>query len=333
VDQRVFECEAAVMEISQEYNALANELSTEQEAHMQALARLDSCSDTGIASRSRELALTILGRHCQIWQNSRTLRSLASWRHSHMDTKKISKLAKVIRLGAKAAELQMLVRAAISITEWRHCMAEARQAQLDSLLLPLILKHEPQTSLCDNMDCPSCNERIPTSDRWLEKVKLFRRKRCSYTSQRYCRGCHHGKTHAIPARILHLWDFQPFPVSDMAHEFLGSIQDLPLLDLKALNQSLLLKPELQRVAVLREEVSHLYTQVCQSNGIIDPEQRAMLMATFAGREHIVTGSPKMWCLSALAEVQSGQLESNLQGLKDAFESCLISDRGVIYQAI
>jgi len=119
----------------------------------------------------------------------------------------------------------------------------------------------------------------------------------------------------------------------MAHEFLGSIQDLPLLDLKALNQSLLLKPELQRVAVLREEVSHLYTQVCQSNGIIDPEQRAMLMATFAGREHIVTGSPKMWCLSALAEVQSGQLESNLQGLKDAFESCLISDRGVIYQAI
>ena len=42
----------------------------------------------------------------------------------------------------------------------------------------------------------------------------------------------------MPAAVLHQWDFNPYPVSSMASEFLASIADQPVLCVGAINPRL-----------------------------------------------------------------------------------------------
>ncbi|XP_006344409.2 uncharacterized protein [Solanum tuberosum] len=78
---------------------------------------------------------------------------------------------------------------------------------------------------------------------------------CEYSGQLYCSSCHTNDMAVLPARILHLWDFNQYPVSQMAKSYLDSIHDQPMLCVSAVNPFLFSKvPALQHVTNIRKRI-------------------------------------------------------------------------------
>ncbi|KAJ8553896.1 hypothetical protein K7X08_024574 [Anisodus acutangulus] len=78
---------------------------------------------------------------------------------------------------------------------------------------------------------------------------------CEYSSQLYCSPCHTNDMAILPARILHLWDFNQYPVSQLAKSYLDSIHDQPMLCVSAVNPLLFSKvPALQHVTDIRRKI-------------------------------------------------------------------------------
>uniref|UniRef100_A0A7N0T5S7 PX domain-containing protein n=1 Tax=Kalanchoe fedtschenkoi TaxID=63787 RepID=A0A7N0T5S7_KALFE len=78
---------------------------------------------------------------------------------------------------------------------------------------------------------------------------------CEYTGQLFCHSCHTNETSVLPARVLHQWDFTPYPVSQMAKSYLESIHDKPMLCVSAVNPLLLSKvPALLQVMNIRKKI-------------------------------------------------------------------------------
>jgi run domain Beclin-1 interacting cysteine-rich containing protein len=48
---------------------------------------------------------------------------------------------------------------------------------------------------------------------------------CEYTGQLFCSSCHTNETAVLPARVLHYWDFNQYPVSHLAKSYLDSIHE------------------------------------------------------------------------------------------------------------
>lgn len=61
---------------------------------------------------------------------------------------------------------------------------------------------------------------------------------CHYYGSYFCRDCHHKDTAVIPARVVHNWDFTPYPVSSEAHEVLQIISTRPLIHISSINPKL-----------------------------------------------------------------------------------------------
>ncbi|KAJ1418284.1 PX domain superfamily [Sesbania bispinosa] len=78
---------------------------------------------------------------------------------------------------------------------------------------------------------------------------------CEYTGQLFCSSCHTNETAVLPARVLHHWDFTPYPVSQMAKSYLDSIHEQPMLCVTAVNPFLLSKvPALLHVMSVRKKI-------------------------------------------------------------------------------
>ncbi|KAM3381102.1 putative protein isoform X3 [Capsicum galapagoense] len=78
---------------------------------------------------------------------------------------------------------------------------------------------------------------------------------CEYSGQLYCSSCHTNDMAVLPAKILHLWDFNQYPVSQMAKSYLDSIHDQPMLCVSAVNPLLFSKvPALQHVTNIRKRI-------------------------------------------------------------------------------
>lgn len=61
---------------------------------------------------------------------------------------------------------------------------------------------------------------------------------CHYFGSYFCHGCHHKDTAIIPARVVHNWDFNPYPVSSEAHELLQIMSNRPLIHISSMNPKL-----------------------------------------------------------------------------------------------
>ncbi|XP_060204629.1 uncharacterized protein LOC132632644 [Lycium barbarum] len=78
---------------------------------------------------------------------------------------------------------------------------------------------------------------------------------CEYSGQLCCSSCHTNDMAILPARILHLWDFNQYPVSQLAKSYLDSIHDQPMLCVSAVNPLLFSKvPALQHVTDIRKRI-------------------------------------------------------------------------------
>lgn len=78
---------------------------------------------------------------------------------------------------------------------------------------------------------------------------------CEYTGQLFCSTCHTNELAVLPSRVLHYWDFTPYPVSQLAKSYLDSIHDKPMLCVSAVNPFLFSKvPALQQVTGVRKRI-------------------------------------------------------------------------------
>lgn len=85
---------------------------------------------------------------------------------------------------------------------------------------------------------------------------------CEYTGQLFCSSCHTNETAVLPARVLHNWDFTPYPVSQMAKSYLDSIIDKPMLCVSAANPFLFSRvPVLLHVMGIRRKIGAMLPHI------------------------------------------------------------------------
>lgn len=73
---------------------------------------------------------------------------------------------------------------------------------------------------------------------------------CEYLGKYFCDCCHSHAESCIPARILQLWDFRKYSVSNFSKRLLDSIWHQPVFNLLHVSRSLYTKAkELDRVRV------------------------------------------------------------------------------------
>ncbi|KAJ6765282.1 PLECKSTRIN HOMOLOGY DOMAIN CONTAINING PROTEIN [Salix koriyanagi] len=85
---------------------------------------------------------------------------------------------------------------------------------------------------------------------------------CEYTGQLFCSSCHTNKTAVLPARVLHNWDFNEYPVSHLAKSYLDSIHEQPMLCVSAVNPLLFSKvPALHHIMGLRKKIGTMLPYV------------------------------------------------------------------------
>ena len=100
--------------------------------------------------------------------------------------------------------------------------------------ISLIVDIRPQKSLKELLDtqhytCAGCHKKFDNCKTRMEEIaETFgwgKPRFCEYTGQLFCSSCHSNDTAVLPARVLHHWDFNPYPVSQLAKSYLDSIID------------------------------------------------------------------------------------------------------------
>ncbi|XP_032960921.1 protein associated with UVRAG as autophagy enhancer isoform X3 [Rhinolophus ferrumequinum] len=99
-----------------------------------------------------------------------------------------------------------------------------------------------------NFFCAGCGTQI--------EPKFARRLRyCEYLGKYFCDCCHSHSESCIPARILTMWDFRKYYVSNFSKRLLDSIWHQPIFNLRNVNYSLYAKAkELGRVREIQEQL-------------------------------------------------------------------------------
>ncbi|XP_010515132.1 PREDICTED: uncharacterized protein LOC104791032 isoform X2 [Camelina sativa] len=79
---------------------------------------------------------------------------------------------------------------------------------------------------------------------------------CEYTGQLFCSSCHTHDMAVMPATVLHHWDFNRYPVSQLAKSYLDSIHEQPMLCVSAVNPFLSSKvPALNHIMSVRKRIT------------------------------------------------------------------------------
>ncbi|CAA7056488.1 unnamed protein product [Microthlaspi erraticum] len=85
---------------------------------------------------------------------------------------------------------------------------------------------------------------------------------CEYTGQLFCSTCHTNDMAVLPARVLHHWDFNRYPVSQLAKSYLDSIHEQPMLCVSAVNPFLSSKvPALNHIMSIRKRITMMIPYV------------------------------------------------------------------------
>nr|BAF01589.1 predicted protein [Arabidopsis thaliana] len=79
---------------------------------------------------------------------------------------------------------------------------------------------------------------------------------CEYTGHLFCSSCHTNDMAVLPATVLHHWDFNRYPVSQLAKSYLDSIHEQPMLCVSAVNPFLSSKvPALNHIMSIRKRIT------------------------------------------------------------------------------
>ncbi|XP_004376695.1 protein associated with UVRAG as autophagy enhancer isoform X1 [Trichechus manatus latirostris] len=102
-----------------------------------------------------------------------------------------------------------------------------------------------------NFFCAGCG--TPVQPKFLKRLRY-----CEYLGKYFCDCCHSYAESCIPARILMMWDFRRYYVSNFSKRLLDSIWHQPIFNLLTISQSLYSKAkELDRVREMQEQLFHI----------------------------------------------------------------------------
>lgn len=188
----------------------------------------------------------------------------------------------------------------------RTCVANKVKTKPEFLLQ--ICPEKPLESL--KFRCVECDRKLSPDDPLLEP------RLCDYTGFYYCPACHWNSMSVTPARILHNWEFDRYPVSQVAKEYLYLMNKKPVLNLSKLSPKLFaVVQELGQVRKYREDIMLMkkYLIVCR----IAAEQKVLLL--LKTRQHFVDGSEN-YSLQDLLDTKSGYLIDFLETVTNKFSS-------------
>ncbi|KAL3512814.1 hypothetical protein ACH5RR_025531 [Cinchona calisaya] len=130
--------------------------------------------------------------------------------------------------------------------------------------ISLVVQIQPYKSVKQMLDtqhntCAGCHKNFDEGrSRMKELVRTLgwgKPRLCEYSGQLFCSSCHTNDTAVLPARVLHLWDFAEYPVSQLAKSYLDSIYDKPMICVGAVNPVLFSRvPALQHVTNVRKRI-------------------------------------------------------------------------------
>ncbi|XP_023364721.1 protein RUBCNL-like [Otolemur garnettii] len=102
-----------------------------------------------------------------------------------------------------------------------------------------------------NFFCAGCG--TPIEPKFVKRLRY-----CEYLGKYFCDCCHSYAESCIPARILMMWDFRKYHVSNFSKRLLDSIWHQPIFNLLRISQSLYEKAkELDRVKDIQEQLFHV----------------------------------------------------------------------------
>lgn len=102
-----------------------------------------------------------------------------------------------------------------------------------------------------NFFCAGCG--TPIEPKFVRRLRY-----CEYLGKYFCDCCHSHLESCIPARILTMWDFKKYYVSNFSKRLLDSIWYQPIFNLLNVNYSLYAKAkELGRVREIQEQLFHI----------------------------------------------------------------------------
>lgn len=195
----------------------------------------------------------------------------------------------------------------------RGCVAQKIRSKPD-----FILDICPEKSLPDQrFRCAECDRKFSTSDAAAQP------RLCDYTGLSFCPSCHWMAEMAVPARIVHNWDFDPQPVSQATKQYLLLMARKPVINLMRENPKLgAVVQELAFVNDVRRKIMQFkkYLTVCR----LASEQKLLLH--LVARQHFVDG-PEFYSLQDLLEIKSGSLpkflEKVLKEFSDHVHNCVL----------
>nr|CDJ94892.1 Protein Y56A3A.16, isoform b [Haemonchus contortus] len=171
-----------------------------------------------------------------------------------------------------------------------------------------------------NYRCFGCGIRV-------EKEYIKRVKYCDYYGKVFCQCCHQGSKSIIPARILHTWNFNEFPVCDLALHFLLEVRDVPSIHVNVVAPQMVEKIRvLKHVIVLREKLSYMWDFVKECPDAENTETKiGHLRTLFTSMEQHLLHSQDLFSLSDLVRVHNKDMSSHLEPIahyaKCHIESC------------
>uniref|UniRef100_A0A2K5Z150 Rubicon like autophagy enhancer n=1 Tax=Mandrillus leucophaeus TaxID=9568 RepID=A0A2K5Z150_MANLE len=106
-----------------------------------------------------------------------------------------------------------------------------------------------------NFFCAGCG--TPIEPKFVKRLRY-----CEYLGKYFCDCCHSYAESCIPARILMMWDFKKYYVSNFSKRLLDSIWNQPIFNLLSIGQSLYAKAK--ELGRMKEHVfySHLVLSLC-----------------------------------------------------------------------
>ncbi|XP_004475474.1 protein associated with UVRAG as autophagy enhancer isoform X2 [Dasypus novemcinctus] len=102
-----------------------------------------------------------------------------------------------------------------------------------------------------NFFCAGCG--TPIEPKFVRRLRY-----CEYLGRYFCACCHSDAESCIPARILLMWDFRKYPVSNFSKRLLDGIWHQPVFNVLRVGQGLYARArELDRVREMQEQLFHI----------------------------------------------------------------------------
>ncbi|XP_063631516.1 differentially expressed in FDCP 8 homolog [Cydia splendana] len=150
--------------------------------------------------------------------------------------------------------------------------------------------------------CAECATALTFKDTWNEP------RLCDYTGLYFCATCHWNDQSAIPARVVHNWDWDKHYVSRLAFQMLNLAWNLPYIDIESINLKLFnFIAELEWVHKMRKDLEWMRRYLCAC-----PEGSALLSPLFMQLGDI----NKKYSMAHLQAINDGTLETKLTELTE-----------------